>query len=1519
MAKKRRKKFGGGIPSSSKPKRSRVGSFFNTIREGVGGAKDAVTLGAGVAGGVAGEVLGNVAGDVVRTGANVVRGAGNLLKRDDTAGGGTEKAYEETPQGAPSNYLEEYVDPETESAASQAGRKASVRANESDDPFLSRTTGADPLTGRAAVERTAASEQAYGAAGGMAGPAPTRRDMAGQSIITGDTQNNPGQEVAETRRAIEQGWIDPDEGQDRIDELEDTGDDMANGNNDDDDTEETPPLFDKAAEAQRLEDLRSGTAETIPQYAQEPAKVGQGFDYRKMDDALKNSVAGQSGDLKSYKYNPEKGTYTLEAFGTTYERTPEQLSKELDISMEDMMGMDPSLQTQDDKIQQLSGLIPEGYSASAPPGKYYATVMPSEGKMFVYDQETGARIEVDAGSKERVQAGQAAASTFGADTATVTEGATQKAIPTDTYTSVDARRTGPTRAAQGRVTREAEAGEATLTERAVGAGRDATQEEEAMATAAQRPEAKDYAEAVTSDKEYIIQNPDDPDVIKRVGQEIGEEELERLRGIAKGRGIDLKDLPEFEPIATRTAQTGVAAQRQAQELGEAPEETAAQAEYYAADFTPQGGNTTIDETPAFQKAATREAQVGEAASRIAQELGTAPSVDLQGREAITGTSPQGDASQIGGIPTLAAAQLQAVTGTERATAAADMAEVVANLPAEVTAVVAEDPATLEAQLDTGADPQVTAAVAALPEEALVSVQMEGLLAGMEEGQTPAWARPAVAQIEQMMAARGMSASTVGRDALFNAIIQSALPMAQSNAQALQQRAQQNLSNEQQANLASAQSSMQIRMQNLANKQTAASQTAQMAQQVKMQQGQFRQEAAMTTAQQTQQTEMANFQAAQQRAQQESAQRQQTALANLDAGSRMDLANLEALNRAGSANLSADQQARLTSYQAQINKTMKQAELQQDMEKVNLSSALQMEATNLNNLNLAAKDTMTAEQQERLTNIQTLIDFKKSNAQMAQQMELANLSNDQQMRMAELQDRAATDAANFTADNQFELAGLNAKVQRAARQAELNQRMEEVNLDASLKVELAELTERNTTSRANMSAEQQTRLANLNVLVDFRKTNAQMAQQMDMANMNNEQQMELANLQERSAEDAANFTEANRFRMQELNTHVQVMSENEQLKQQADLANLSMEERISLANLTSRNQADSESMSAENTAELQKFEKKMQAATVNAQLAQQMGLANLSNEQEAGMFNAQIDANMDMRQFDANQQVQLANSQFMQTMTVKDMDNRQQAAMQNATAMASMDMQNADARTKASIANAQNFLAMDTANLNNRQQARVLDQQMKQQRLLSNQAAENAARQFNSTSINQTNQFNANMAQNMEQFNTTQKNSMEQFNATEKNRAKAINAQNQTEVSKANAQLLTQTRQFNAQVDFQREQWNAANAQAIEQSDVEWRRKANTMDTAAQNAVNQQNAQNTFAITQQAQSQIWQEVRDQATREYSRELTRDERAVAMANTALGSESFMTQDRFIEQRADLFALLERLTGLGLGGDE
>ena len=65
-------------------------------------------------------------------------------------------------------------------------------------------------------------------------------------------------------------------------------------------------------------------------------------------------------------------------------------------------------------------------------------------------------------------------------------------------------------------------------------------------------------------------------------------------------------------------------------------------------------------------------------------------------------------------------------------------------------------------------------------------EMEALLAGMENGEIPMWARPAVTKVEQQLAARGLSASSIGRDSLFNAIITSAMPIAQQDATFKQQ-------------------------------------------------------------------------------------------------------------------------------------------------------------------------------------------------------------------------------------------------------------------------------------------------------------------------------------------------------------------------------------------------------------------------------------------------------------------------------------------------------------------------------------------------------------------------------------------------------------------------------------------------------------------------------------------------------------------------------------------------------------
>ena len=118
---------------------------------------------------------------------------------------------------------------------------------------------------------------------------------------------------------------------------------------------------------------------------------------------------------------------------------------------------------------------------------------------------------------------------------------------------------------------------------------------------------------------------------------------------------------------------------------------------------------------------------------------------------------------------------------------------------------------------------------------------------------------------------------------------------------------------------------------------------------------------------------------------------------------------------------------------------------------------------------------------------------------------------------------------------------------------------------------------------------------------------------------------------------------------------------------------------------------------------------------------------------------------------------------------------------------------------------------------------------------------------------------------------------------------AIEAGNEIEVGKFNNELSAKIDQFNAASDYQRDSWNAANAQAVEQSNVAWRRQSNTVDTAAQNAVNQQNAMNTFNLTRDAQNALWQELRDKATYTWQGGQNQLDRISRLMSTALSNDS------------------------------
>jgi len=317
----------------------------------------------------------------------------------------------------------------------------------------------------------------------------------------------------------------------------------------------------------------------------------------------------------------------------------------------------------------------------------------------------------------------------------------------------------------------------------------------------------------------------------------------------------------------------------------------------------------------------------------------------------------------------------------------------------------------------------------------------------------------------------------------------------------------------------------------------------------------------------------------------------------------------------------------------------------------------------------------------------------------------------------------------------------------------------------------------------------------------------------------------------------------------------------------------------------------------------------QQKTIEAQEAE----ANAQRVQQTAINNANKVFQLNLAQFSADQQTELANSKFLQTVGLSEANMEQQGILQNAVLMSQANIAEANFNQQAQINNAKAFLQMDMANLSNEQQANILSAQQNQQRMLSNQAAENAARQFNAASQNQTNQYMASLNAQISQFNASQANAIAQFNAAAENAANARDAQREVDVAKFNAQLETQVEQFNANQEFARNQWNAQNRAAVEASNVQWRRQANTANTAAQNAVNMQNAQNAFAMTQTAQSFLWQELRDQADYDFRASENERNRIAQLVNTALASDP----SKYGSSINDIKALITTITGDLIGG--
>ena len=192
--------------------------------------------------------------------------------------------------------------------------------------------------------------------------------------------------------------------------------------------------------------------------------------------------------------------------------------------------------------------------------------------------------------------------------------------------------------------------------------------------------------------------------------------------------------------------------------------------------------------------------------------------------------------------------------------------------------------------------------------------------------------------------------------------------------------------------------------------------------------------------------------------------------------------------------------------------------------------------------------------------------------------------------------------------------------------------------------------------------------------------------------------------------------------------------------------------------------------------------------------------------------------------------------------LQNLNNKQQAALQNANNLAAMRTQNLNARMTAAVNNARNFLTIDTTNLNNKQASNTLTFQANQQKLFSNQAAENAARQFNATSENQVEQFFSTLENSVSQANANRLTAIRQFNAGETN---AFN-------------------QFITNQNLAREQFNSSQQASIRAANANWYRSIATINNGNQMAANSFAAQATLGLREREYNQLWQKRRDDAS-------------------------------------------------------
>ena len=307
--------------------------------------------------------------------------------------------------------------------------------------------------------------------------------------------------------------------------------------------------------------------------------------------------------------------------------------------------------------------------------------------------------------------------------------------------------------------------------------------------------------------------------------------------------------------------------------------------------------------------------------------------------------------------------------------------------------------------------QIQAATATPTKQATVAGQLEGLMAQFEGGATPAWAAGSMRTAMQTLAARGLGASSLAGQAVIQATMEAALPIAQMDAQTMATFEAQNLSNRQQRAMLAAQQraqflgqefdqAFQARVQNSARigdianmnftaEQNIALENSRAANTMNLNNLSNRQAMVVAEAAALANLDMANLN-----------NRQQAAVQNAQSFLQMDMANLN--NEQQTAIFRAQQniQALFTDQAAenaaaQFNATSENqtdqffASLTSQVSQFNATQQNAMDQFNVNNVNALREFNSELQQQRDLFNAQNGLVVAQANAQWRQNIATMN--------------------------------------------------------------------------------------------------------------------------------------------------------------------------------------------------------------------------------------------------------------------------------------------------------------------------------------------------------------------------------------------------------------------------------------------------------------------------------------------------------------------------------------------------